>query len=132
MFKRIYTMIWNSVIFFGLFLTTFYFILKNSLHCCIFLNDHCLRNVLCIVLNKFYCILFRRWFNLKYKKQSEKLKHYEGERILQELETDTHDDRSVDERFRAVGRKSIKNTKNITVWPFYWYFKQRPVSIENS
>ena len=28
--------------------------------------------------------------------------------------------------------KEIKNAKNIIVWPFYWYFKQRPVSIENS
>ena len=27
--------------------------------------------------------------------------------------------------------KEIKNAKNIIVWPFYWYFKQRPVSIEN-
>ena len=49
---------------------------KNSLHCCAFLYDHCFQNVLCIVLNKFYCILFRRCFNLKFKKQSEKLKHY--------------------------------------------------------
>ena len=42
-------------------------------------------------------------FNLKFKKQSEKLKHYEGERILQELETETGDDRSVSQRFRAIG-----------------------------
>ena len=28
--------------------------------------------------------------------------------------------------------KEIKNAKNIIVWPFYWYFNQRPVSIENS
>ena len=34
----------------------------------------------CIVLNKLYRILFRvDAFNLKFKKQSEKLKHYEGE-----------------------------------------------------
>ena len=23
--------------------------------------------------------------------------------------------------------KEIKNDKNIIVWPFYWYFKQRPI-----
>ena len=28
--------------------------------------------------------------------------------------------------------KEIKNAKNIIVWPFYWYFKQRPATIENS
>ena len=28
--------------------------------------------------------------------------------------------------------KEIKNAKNIIVWPFYWYFKQTPLSIENS
>ena len=28
--------------------------------------------------------------------------------------------------------KEIKNAKNIIVCPFYRYFKQRPVSIENS
>ena len=38
---------------------------KNSLHCCVFLYDHCFRNVLCIVLNKFYCILFRRCFQFE-------------------------------------------------------------------
>ena len=36
----------------------------------------------CIVLNKFYCILFLGDFNLKFKKQGEKLKYYEGENIV--------------------------------------------------
>ena len=36
----------------------------------------------CIVLNKFYDILFRRYFNSKFKKQGDNLKHYEGENIV--------------------------------------------------
>ena len=28
--------------------------------------------------------------------------------------------------------KEIKNAKNIVIWPFYWYFKQRSVNLENS
>ena len=92
--------------------TTFYFLAhaflptpivgKNSLHCCVFLYDHCFRNVLCIVLNKFYCILFRRWFNLIFKKQSEKLKHYEGEHCKNWRRTEGHhhhDDRTGSECF---------------------------------
>ena len=77
---------------------------KNSLHCCVFLYDHCFRNVLCIVLNKFY-IVFSSVddFNLKFKKQSEKLNYYEGEHC----KNWRRNDRTVSECFRAVGRKSI-------------------------
>ena len=44
--------------------TSFYFIAhahrgQEFFALCI-LYDHCFRNILCIVLNKFYCILFRR------------------------------------------------------------------------
>ena len=50
----------------------------------------------CIVLIKYISsIVFSSVddFNLKFKKQSKKLKHYEGETILQELETETRDER---------------------------------------
>ena len=60
-------------------------------------------------------------FNLKFKKQSEKLKHYEGEHYKnQELETDVRRDTIGVEMktFRAVGRKS-KPCKNA---PSRWEF----------
>ena len=62
----------------------------------------------CIVLNKFYCNLFRDDFTLKFKKQSENLKHYEGEHCKNWRRTDGRTDTIGVElkALHSVGRKS--------------------------
>ena len=67
------------------------------------------------------------------KKQSEKLKHYQGERILQELETDTnYDDRSM-KAFRAIGRKSKMKTRTYSTCKQHIYsiFIKKTVTNDN-
>ena len=66
-------MIGNSVTFFGLinkyFLTTFYFIANaqrgQEFLALFYIFKIIVCEMYCIVLNKFYCILFRRWFKFK-------------------------------------------------------------------
>ena len=73
LFKRIYIMIGNSVTFFGLinkyFLTTFYFIAHaqraHEFLALFYIFKIIVCEMYCIVLNKFYCTLFRRWFKFK-------------------------------------------------------------------
>ena len=69
----------------------------------------------CIVL-KISSIVFSSVdvFNLKFKKQSEKLKHYEGEHFkIADMAMRERDDRSISQRLRAFGGNQQLKVKNL-------------------